>query len=115
MNNYFYSATTNVFYPVIDKDVYISNGNWPADALEVSDDTYNEFVSLAPDGKERSPDSYGLPSWVDAAPATPEEVLAGANGMKVQLMNEATGVISVLQDAVDLDIATDEESSSLTN
>lgn len=114
MNNYVYSAKNNVFYPVSDDEIYKANGNWPADALEVSDDIYNEFVSPAPNGKERKPGADGLPEWGDVAPATTEEILSAANGTKVQLMNQATSIISVLQDAVDLDMATDEEKKSLT-
>lgn len=46
-------------------------------------------------------------------PPTHEQFVAGAEAQKRDLMNEAGEKISVLQDAVDLDMATTEEESDL--
>lgn len=43
-----------------------------------------------------------------------EELVAQANQQKASLTSEASQTISILQDAVDLDMATDEEKTQLT-
>jgi len=49
------------------------------------------------------------------APEVPmEELIAQAEQQKVNLISEASQKISILQDAVDLDMATDDEKTQLT-
>ncbi|MDE9571525.1 tail fiber assembly protein, partial [Xenorhabdus bovienii] len=75
----------------------------------------NEFAIIDPPvGKRRVAGSDGLPAWGDIPPPTPEEWQRSAEREKQRLMNEARDKIAPLQDAVDLEMATDAEKSSLT-
>jgi len=52
---------------------------------------------------------------VPPAPAVPkEELVAQAEQQKVNLISEASQTISILQDAVDLEMATEDEAAQLT-
>ncbi|QOV70438.1 tail fiber assembly protein [Citrobacter sp. BDA59-3] len=59
---YFYSAKTNGFYPDdLKSDYEKSETGWPTDAIEVSDDLYNEMFAGQTAGKVISPGTDGLP------------------------------------------------------
>ncbi|EGO1199156.1 DUF4376 domain-containing protein [Salmonella enterica] len=63
---YHYSPSKNMFYPDQMKQVYIDAGIFPADTVEVSDDTWLEFAgNHPPDGKQRAAGSDNMPCWVD--------------------------------------------------
>jgi hypothetical protein len=68
MNRYLYDAVTNAFYPFASKAIYLEAGSWPANGVDVDEETYEEFKN-PPTGKMRVPDSEGNPSWVDIPPA----------------------------------------------
>ncbi|WP_434526013.1 tail fiber assembly protein [Photorhabdus asymbiotica] len=111
---YYYSAKKNAFYPIELKQNYIAAGSLPDDIIEVSNDIYQEYAaSSAPEGKYRIAGKNGLPEWADIPPPTKEELQQHAKLKKQQLMIEATNQIALLQDAVDLDIATEEERTAL--
>ncbi|CAQ86008.1 MULTISPECIES: tail fiber assembly protein [Photorhabdus] len=111
---YYYSAKKNAFYPIELKKNYIAAGSLPDDITEVSNDIYQEYAaSSAPEGKYRIAGKNGLPEWADIPPPTKEELQQHAKLKKQQLMIEATNQIALLQDAVDLDIATEEERTAL--
>ncbi|WP_275375394.1 tail fiber assembly protein, partial [Xenorhabdus bovienii] len=90
-------------------------GSWPDDGIEVSESVFNEFAIIDPPvGKRRVAGSDGLPAWGDIPPPTPEEWQRSAEREKQRLMNEARDKIAPLQDAVDLEMATDTEKAGLT-
>lgn len=61
----YYSASTNGFYPEELKSTYVSAGNWPDDAIKVSENEWKTYgESDAPEGHSRGPDENGRPSWV---------------------------------------------------
>ncbi|MCG3461845.1 tail fiber assembly protein [Xenorhabdus bovienii] len=79
------------------------------------------FVKFAydppPMGKMRVAGADGLPTWGDIPPApppTPEELQQQAESQKWSLIQPIRGKIEPLQDAVYLDIATEEEKIALT-
>lgn len=73
---YYYSPSKNSFFPVELKKDYILAECFPEDAIEVSDDVWEEFAgSLAPKGKQRVADENGLPTWRDIPPPTQEETV----------------------------------------
>lgn len=110
-----YSAENNAFIPKQFVDDYVAAG-WDLDSLkDVSDELYNEFRSDK-DGFTRAVGDDDLPSWVPLPPPVPptkEELVQQAESQKQSLMAEAGEKISVLQDAVDLVMATPEEESAL--
>lgn len=112
MTSYFYSAKENAFFPESLREQYELAGSWPDDGIKVSEDYFESF-SIAPSGKMRVAGDNGLPVWVDAPPPTQEELNA-ANDKKLQSLRKvADSEIAWRQDAVDADIATDEEVADL--
>ncbi|MGJ0630137.1 tail fiber assembly protein [Xenorhabdus bovienii] len=111
---YFYSVTTNAFYPAAERDNFVRAGSWPADAKQVDDSVYDQFSGSPPVGQRRVVGDKGLPTWGDIPPPTPEQLQQRAESQKQRLMNAARDIIAPLQDAVDLNIATGAEKSALT-
>lgn len=75
--NYVFSATDNAFYPLSMRQQYVDAGTWPADAVQVSDDIFNEFTGPSPIGKIRGVVSE-MPAWADLPPPTQDEYIAMA-------------------------------------
>ncbi|MBS3894586.1 tail fiber assembly protein [Serratia marcescens] len=112
MGTYKFSATTTAFYPVEMLDMYEQAGTLPADLVDVTDADYTAFTGQPPAGKMRG--SKGKkPAWVDIPPPTQEETRQGWVTNKTRLLEEAEAVIRVLERAVKLDMATDEEKAQL--
>jgi|SRR5688572_2760366 hypothetical protein len=112
---YVYSPLTNGFYPRELRDVYDDAGSWPDDGIAVSDVVYREYQTLPPpEGKMRVAGADGLPAWGDIPPPTVEERKAEAVAALSALMAKANAAIAPLQDAVDIDDATEAERASLT-
>jgi predicted regulator of Ras-like GTPase activity (Roadblock/LC7/MglB family) len=105
----FYSASQNTFYRQADLDINIYQ-NPPSDLVEVSDSVVSEFSAFTNGAKVRVAGSDGLPSWGERPPIDTADAVI----LKNALMASATAAIAPLQDAVDLDIATDEEKTILT-
>ncbi|HHL0960454.1 TPA: tail fiber assembly protein [Serratia marcescens] len=112
MGQYKFSATTTSFYPVALLDMYEQASTLPADLVVVTDEMYTEFTGLAPEGKIRGSKGKN-PAWVDIPPPTPEETRQGWVTNKARLLDEAEATIRILERAVKLGIATDEEKSRL--
>ncbi|EJD6506515.1 tail fiber assembly protein [Providencia rettgeri] len=108
--NYYYSATMNTFYPALMKQNYIDAGSFPDDAKEIEDDIFHQFsASIPPVGKMRIAGDDGLPAWTDIPFPTQENLIQQAEIEKQTRLQEASKVIAPLQDANDLNIATDKE------
>ncbi|MDE1478588.1 tail fiber assembly protein [Xenorhabdus bovienii] len=111
---YFYSASRNSFYPTHMKQIYINNGTFPDDTVKVSESYFIEFaINSAPIGKCRVAGVDGLPTWVDIPQSTTKQLQQNAERKKKDLMSQASNTIAPLQDAVDLDLVTDEEKAAL--
>ncbi|MEA1064757.1 tail fiber assembly protein [Erwinia sp. HR93] len=114
MEQYYYSASKNLLFPESLFDDYNDTGMWPDDAKPVSDEIYQEFgANPAPPGKIMVTGDDGLPAWGDQPALTQDELIASAESKKSSLLVAAAMAIAPLQDAVDLDIATDEETALL--
>lgn len=113
-SHYYFSATTNMFYPEVLKQDYINAGSFPEDAKPVEECVYQEFVAnLAPAGKMRIVGEDGMPAWADIPPPTQEELTQQAEYEKQKRLQEAAKIIAPLQDAVDLGMATEDEIKAL--
>ncbi|MEG0234072.1 MAG: tail fiber assembly protein [Hafnia sp.] len=114
MKNYVYSPSKNLFYPIDLIVNYQNSGDWPDDGIEVEDEVYLEFVAHEPpEGKRRIAGDDGLPVWGVVTPPTREELIVLAEKEKSQLLVIANTAINTLQDAIDLDMATEQEKSFL--
>lgn len=97
------------------KDEYIKNNSWDSTAKPVSFEVYAEYaLGHSPEGKMLGSTDDGYPCWVDIPPKTKNELIAEAEDKKRELMQNASEVISPLQDAIDLEMATEEEKQKLT-
>lgn len=112
MNKYIYDAQTNAFYPLSMMDVYMASGSWPSSGLEVDEGIFSEFQN-PPEGKVRVPGDDGMPSWGDVPEKTPEQIKSESDAAKAHYKSMADSEIAWRQDAVDADIATDEEVADL--
>ncbi|EOT7596680.1 tail fiber assembly protein [Yersinia enterocolitica] len=109
-----WSAKNNAFIPAEMVDEYKVAG-WAIDDLVEAREDILPFYGKAPIGKIRGVSDGGIPIWVDIPAATEEELIAGANAEKSRLKAIADSEIEWRQDAVDAEIATDEETALLTN
>lgn len=112
-NTYFYSATTNAFYAASLLSDYNDAGTLPDDIIEISAKWYEHLISGQAMGKEISSNENNQPVLSEPAPPTQQELKAVAEGKKSELIREAGEAIAILQDAVDLGIATDGENARL--
>ncbi|BDH45772.1 tail fiber protein [Salmonella enterica subsp. enterica serovar Choleraesuis] len=114
MEKYYFSPSKSLLLPESLIDNYRSVGMWPDDAIPVSDDIYIEYGGTpAPAGKIMVTGEDGMPAWGDQPPPTPEEARTLAAAVKSSLLARATAAIAPLQDAADLDMATDDEQAQI--
>ncbi|MGJ0639420.1 tail fiber assembly protein [Xenorhabdus bovienii] len=110
----YYSPQLNGF--VLEMQVNAMNAKGVNDLIEIDRESYEEFLAgkwgyfmvPAPTG------SHPPMKWEPVPPPSKSSLIERAEFQKQHLMNEARGKIAPLQDAVDLDIATDAEKSALT-
>ncbi|WP_320735090.1 tail fiber assembly protein [Enterobacter ludwigii] len=107
--SYFYSASTGGFYHVSLKVDYETAGSWPSDAVSVADEDMAALQAGQSAGKQITANAEGYPVLTDPKPLTPEQLQQQAKAQQSALMNAAGDAIAPLQDAVDLDEATEEE------
>lgn len=105
----FYSATTNGFYPEDMRSMYDDAGTWPADAVEISDETYNTLMDGQAAGQEITSGDDGSPILV--TPEVDHKAIFGTQRELLQM--EAERVIAPLERAVKYGLATDEEKLQL--
>ena len=111
---YFYSASTGGFYPESMLEIYENSINGlPGDLKEVSEANYNALIVGQESGKRIIADKKGNPILSAQAEPSGEEVINSNSRKKTELIASATAKINPLQDAVDMEIATDEENKSL--
>ncbi|MGL5728718.1 MAG: tail fiber assembly protein [Plesiomonas sp.] len=112
-----WSAVNNAFFLSVDTESFVRSGWDLKDAIPVSDDVFDEYAAIPPDGKIRSVGEGGMPCWEDAPkspPPSPEEQVAQADAVKSTLQREAEDAIKPLERAKSLGIATPQELALLT-
>ncbi|WP_081743048.1 tail fiber assembly protein [Candidatus Sodalis pierantonius] len=82
-------------------------------SADVDEKTFWQFCASPPLGKQRGANAKGCPAWIDVPAPTPEEARLSAEAKKRRLMDEVTRAMAPLEDAVDLDMATDAEKATL--
>lgn len=114
MSDYFYSATTNGFYHISMKSIYENSDNgWPEDAVPVSNELYQALLEGQSKNKMIKANNKGVPVLIDRPSPTQEQNISMAQSKRSQLLEQATGKIIPLQDAVDLNMATQVEETAL--
>lgn len=97
----FYDPSEKLFY----------GDNWPdkEDLVEIDNDEYERYSSQPPRGHILAADLNGKPTWQEV----PGQIEENNVGIIKSLMAVASAKIAPLQDAVDLDIATEDEIAAL--
>lgn len=110
----FYSKSRNAFYPLeIQEDYQNSPDGWPDDAVEIETEVYQQLISGLSSGKIIIGDEKGFPALAERPGPTKEQLIATADNQRQSLLTTATAKIAPLQDAADLDMATDDEKNAL--
>lgn len=110
-----YSPSRQAIYPAEFYSYYDAAGVWPTDGIEISDEDAVKFNGgNEPSGKMVSMVDGKL-CWIyrPAPELTAEELIAQAEKQKSALKATADAEIGWRQDAVDAEIATDEEVADL--
>lgn len=111
---YYYSATTNAFYPSALIPDYIEAGTLPEDLLEISVDLHTYLLNCQAMGKQIRSNELNRPVASEPLPPTPQELRNIVDGEKTRIMREVSEKIDVLKDAVELGISTREEEKILS-
>lgn len=109
----YYSPSENSFYDDNLRSDYDINGTWPDDALEISEQWYRYLLDKQSEGKTINQNEYGQPVVTEPESPTQEELTEQAEKQKSKLLAEAESIISPLERAVKLGMATDAEREML--
>ena len=93
MNKYTYSASVNAFFPLALRPNYDNSKSWPDDAINISDEMADIFMSEPPEGKIRVPGNDGLPAWGEIPAPTHEEMIASAEQERQRLLTHADTIM----------------------
>lgn len=107
---YYYSFSAKGFFWLSEDE--LKSKNIPADLMSISEEEHAELFHGQENGKYINHTPNG-PVLVDLPDYTPEELITQAERKKSSMMQVANDAISPLQDAVDLDMASDEEKAAL--
>ncbi|MFS1537522.1 MAG: tail fiber assembly protein [Candidatus Phlomobacter fragariae] len=109
-NVYYFSATKLCWLAESLKESYIEDKAKP-----ITFRVYQEYALCSPPGgKMLGASKSGDPVWLYIPPKTKNELIAEAEDEKIALMQNATDLISPLQDAIDFNMAIEEEKQKLT-
>ncbi|HIC7814046.1 TPA: tail fiber assembly protein [Enterobacter ludwigii] len=111
--SYVYCPITRAFYNDTLEADYRSAGTWPDDYVKVIDEDYDSFMAGQTEGKVIVSDKNGYPVLAEPPAPTHEDRVALAHSQKTSLMQAANNIITPLEDASELGIATEEEAAAL--
>jgi hypothetical protein len=75
MSDHSFSATNLAFYANFLQDTYVAAGTWPADAVEITDDIWLNFIGVPPTGKVLGA-LFNSPVWLDVPALTIQQQAA---------------------------------------
>lgn len=106
----FFSAQRNGFYYSSLKNEYIQSDNaWPDDLIEITDEHYRNLLKGQENGKVICSSDKGYPILSEMPPLSTELSIVKARRKSDELMEFASRKIAPLQDALELDLITQEE------
>ncbi|WP_140414987.1 tail fiber assembly protein [Escherichia coli] len=76
---------------------YEDAGTLPDDVIEITRETYEQFLGLHPEGKEIGADSSGRPVWINSPPPSKEDEVLTAEMKKISLVSEVNTYINTHQ------------------
>lgn len=109
MENYFYSAKDNTFFPESLKEIYMQAGTWPENAKEVGEMDFQNLMAGQSENKVITADEAGYPVLSERETDHHIDAVKQAETEKALRMAAAAEAIAPLQDAVDIGMATEDE------
>lgn len=106
---YYFSKSKTAFYVGSLKQIYEESNSWPADAVEISEETYKKYLGMPPEGKILSGTSKGSPTWAEKPKATRGELIEKAEENISQAMQEALYAIKPLEYIKEVDQLSEDE------
>ncbi len=97
MNSVFFSPGSKSFYLQELFPEYEDAGTLPDDVIEITRETYEQFLGLHPEGKEIGADSSGRPVWINSPPPSKEDEVLTAEMKKISLVSEVNTYINTHQ------------------
>ncbi|ELS8065595.1 tail fiber assembly protein [Escherichia coli] len=97
MNSVFFSPASKSFYLQELLPEYEDAGTLPDDVIEITRETYEQFLGLHPEGKEIGADSSGRPIWINSPPPSKEDEMLAAEMKKISLVSEVNTYINTHQ------------------
>lgn len=110
---YFVPSLCSFIHASWKEDGTYSEGTWPEDAVEVSNEDAATYWRTAPPAGMMLGAVDASPVWVDIPLPSADELAATAERQKASLRTVADKEIAWRQDAVDAGIATETEASEL--
>lgn len=110
-----FSPSAAAFYPIDMLGLYEESGALPSDLIDPTDAEVDAFFKQTPGEGKMLGEVDGRPAWVNMPAQTVEQLTNSAQKKISDLLSKAALNIAPLQDAVDLGIATTEETTSLTS
>lgn len=78
VNQYYWSAKTASFYPGGMYNIYVKAGNWPDDAVPVSQAVFDEYSQPPSTGYTRGAGKNGMPAWIKEPDPDPVPIFQNA-------------------------------------
>ncbi|NUL36654.1 tail fiber assembly protein [Kosakonia sacchari] len=93
---YQYSPSGNFFTNTELRNSY-AEGEYPADAVDVTDDIFWQFAAAPPEGMTRIAGEDGLPAWGELPPLSRDELMARVEAEKALRVMEANSYLTARQ------------------
>lgn len=110
---YLYSPSTRGFYPRVLQPDFVEAGTWPNDLVEVADEDYERLMRVPSDGLVIVSGENGYPETSAPPPLSADETKARNVSIRDSLLATAALRIAPLQDAIELELASQGESEFL--
>lgn len=111
---YYYSATTNLFYPDLLIDRYKESNSLPEDIVKVSYSIWNKYAGCnTPDGMMRVAGDDGMPKWSPIPEKSQEDRVKEIEDRKSRLLTELSNITQIWQTQLSLKIINDNDKSKL--
>ncbi|NNS07351.1 tail fiber assembly protein [Erwinia sp. JH02] len=108
-DKFYFSASKLGFYRESQKESYQQPDSWPSDLIEITEEKRDELLKGNGEGSVISADKDGYPVLIPPPLPTKDEYISLAKAEKASRQADAQIAIAPLQNAVDIDDATDAE------
>lgn len=111
--NAYFSPSLSLFYAANMVEDGSYGDSLPVDLIEITEVEADTYWRVSPPAGKAIGVSKGRPVWIDIPPLTAEQQAAIADIERTQLRSVADSEIAWRQDAIDVEIATEDEKTAL--